>query len=350
MPAKHLYRIDREKAYSHIYNKGVENRIIFADNQDYEVFQGYLRDYLTAPREPESTKKTFKVNGRTFRGIPHQPKNYLDKVELIAYSLLPNHFHLLLHQKTRGSLESFIRSLCTRYSMYFNKKYQRTGALFEGPYKSIQIEDKTRLLLLTRHIHHAANFSSYPEYLGTKVTSWVKPKVVQSFLDKAKTDLFKGVANYKEFVEKYELDQKSEELLEGIIIESEAQHLERRGPARNAETYPKQSLSEPNLITKTHTHQNLEPLLKLPAFLGVTVSIFLVLLTLGVRNITTTKAINPNAPITLGVSEEEEDETLKEEIETATKEAETVEITLDEAKFKRIKIKIDDGAASVNIR
>src|SRR3989344_6913923 len=185
MPAKNLYREDKEGIYSHIYNKGVEKRIIFNDEKDYEVFQGFLKDYLTIPQDPENIKKEFSVHGRIFRGTPHQPKNYFNKVELIAYSLMPDHFHLLLRQKARGSLESFIRSLCTRYSIYFNKKYQHTGALFEGPYKSVQIKDKTRMLYLTRYLHHAGGYSSYARYLGKMATSWVNPEIVQSFFDRA---------------------------------------------------------------------------------------------------------------------------------------------------------------------
>src|SRR3989344_2988402 len=235
MPAKNLQRENEEGIYSHIYNKGIEKRVIFKDEKDYEVFQGFLKDYLTAPQDPESIKKVFTVHGRIFRGMPHQPKNYFSKVELIAYSLMPDHFHLLLRQKARGSLESFIRSLCTRYSIYFNKKYQHTGALFEGPYKSAQVEDEPRLLLLTRYIHLVQGHSSYAEYLGTKETSWVKPKVAQSYFNKVKTDLFKGADSYKDFVEKYELGQKENELLEGITLEGDTQHLERRRPPKDVE-------------------------------------------------------------------------------------------------------------------
>ena len=136
MPAQNLQRTKEIGIYSHIYNKGVEKRILFNDEEDYAVFLNFLKDYLSALKDPDSLKKDFKVNGRTFQGTPHQPKNYFNQVELLAYSLMPDHFHLILHQKTRGSLESFIRSLCTRYSIYYNKKYQRTGSLFEGPYKS----------------------------------------------------------------------------------------------------------------------------------------------------------------------------------------------------------------------
>src|SRR3989344_6029163 len=149
MPAKNLLRVTEEGAYIHVFNKGVENRVIFTEPQDYEIFLGYLRDYLSMPSDPESKKKDFTVNGRTFRGTPHQPKNYFQKVELVAYCLMPNHFHLLLHQQTKASTERFIRSLCTRYSMYFNKKYKRMGALFEGPYKSVHIKVQLQLLHLT---------------------------------------------------------------------------------------------------------------------------------------------------------------------------------------------------------
>src|SRR3989304_5720760 len=214
MPAQNVRRVDEDGVYSHIYNKGVEGRIIFADEEDYQVFLGYLKDYLTAPISPESAKKEFTVNGRIFRGVPHQPKNYFNKVELVAYSLMPNHFHLLVHQITKGSSQSFIRSLCTRYSMYFNKKYQRTGALFQGPYKSVQIKSGPRLPHLTRFFHYAGGHSSYSEYLGARETSWVKPKIVLSFFGK-------GTAGYKDFVEKYEPDQKVKELLKDITFESE---------------------------------------------------------------------------------------------------------------------------------
>ena len=307
MPAKNLYRKDEEGIYAHIYNKGAEKRVIFNDGEDYAVFQGFLKDYLTAPQDPESTKKVFTVHGRTFRGTPHQPKNYFNKIELIAYSLMQDHFHLLLHQITKGSLESLIRSLCTRYSMYFNKKYQHTGALFEGPYKSVQIKDKTRLLHLTRYFHHAGGYCSYPEYLGTRVTSWVEPKGILSFLDK-------GTGEYKNFVEKYKFDQKEKELIEGIIFESGAAHLERREPASNVES------SE-----EIQSDTNLKPLQRIPEVLTTTVA-FLLLVGLGVRNImvSTPKSPNPTpAPAVLS--------------ETAVKP-------------KILTIKISDGATSVNIR
>ncbi len=326
MPAKNLYRNGEEGIISHIYNKGVEKRIIFNDEEDYKVFQGFLKDYLTASQDSESIKKTFTVHGQVFRGIPHQPKNYFNKVELIAYSLMPNHFHLLLHQKTRGSLESFIRSLCTRYSMYFNKKYQRTGALFEGPYKSIQIKDKPSLLYLTRYIHHTGNYSSYAEYLGSRETLWVKPNVVLSFFGKR-------TGGYKGFVEKNEPDQREKELIEGITFESETQHLEGRDLAIDAEKIPPEPSQTPE---KIHLDANLEPPQRMLELLAVTV-VFSLLLILGIRNIMISETQSPNFSPTPIQSEP------TPAVLSVTKE-------IKEIKPIILTIKINDGAASVNIR
>jgi hypothetical protein len=82
MPAKNLERIDKKGSFSHIYNRGITGSNIFNNEQDCEVFRGFLKDYLTPPVNPENIKKTFTVKGCVYRGIPHQPKNYFCKVEL----------------------------------------------------------------------------------------------------------------------------------------------------------------------------------------------------------------------------------------------------------------------------
>lgn len=259
MPAKNLHQVDGDGIYCHVYNKGIEGRIIFADEADYRVFLAYLEEYLSTPKSHENTKQEFTISGRVFRGVPHQPKNYFGRVELLAYSLEPDHFHLLLHEITPKSLQGFLRSLCTRYSMYFNKKYKRAGTLFEGPYKSVIVSGEQSLLLLTRYLHKESSDSSYPEYSGTKQTPWVKTKVVLSA--KFKT------GNYKDFVEKYEPNQKEKELLEKIAIENIGQHLERR-----------------NL-----TEINPKPSRRIPEFLTASAT-FILLLGLGIRNINISQA------------------------------------------------------------
>lgn len=187
MPAKSLQRVSGESTYSLVYNKGVENRIIFNDTQDYDVFIKYLKEYLSAPIDHESAKQSFTINGRTYKGTPHQPKNYLNEVELIAYRLLPDHFYLILHQVTSNAQTRFLRSLLTRYSIYFNKKYKHTGPLFDGPYKSTPINNLSKLAEAAAEIHalktedkQAEIYSSYYEYAGKRTTSWLKPAIEQN--------------------------------------------------------------------------------------------------------------------------------------------------------------------------
>ena len=67
--------------------------------------------------------------------------------------------------------------------------------------------------------------------MGERETPWIKPEVVLSFFDKSENDFFKGKGGYKNFVEKYEPDPKEKKILEGIILESKSEHLERRIPA-----------------------------------------------------------------------------------------------------------------------
>ena len=303
MPAQNLFRADETDAYYHVYNRGIEDKIIFNDEQDYDVLLGYLRDYLSVPADTEATKKDFSINGRTFRGTPHQPKNYFNQVEIVSYCIMPNHFHLLVYQITKGSLEKFIRSLCTRYSMYFNKKYQRTGPLFQGPYKSVQIKNEDRLLYLTRYLHISGH-SSYKEYLAAKATSWVKPNAVLSFFDTAKTDFLKGTGSYKDFVEKYTPDQKGKELLEGITFESERQHLEKSIPASSIVANSPEAPENPYL----------KPVKRIPEFMTAGI-LFLLLLGLGVRNINVSiaKIAPKSVPTPLVLPQMTEVETTPEE-------------------------------------
>lgn len=341
MPATKLYRKDEKGSYFHIYNKGVEERVIFNDGEDYEVFRGFLKDYLTAPQDPESIKKVFTVHGRVFRGMPHQPKNYFNKVELIAYCLMPEHFNLVLYQKTRGSIENFIRSLCTRYSIYFNKKHGRTGGLFEGPYKSIHIDNKLRLLHLTRYLHHNGGYTSYAEYLGTRTTSWVKSDDVLSFLDKE-------MGNYKDFVEEYVFDQKEKELLKDIIFNGQTGHLERRDPTRKMENYSPKVHPE-----SIGLGQNLHPLKRVPEFLAAAI-VFFLLVSFGIRNILISTTKNPNfspTPSILSETVEIEQATPSStpSILSETEQSSTPSAEVEEPKIM-LTVTVDDKLSIVNIR
>jgi len=312
MPAKNLQRIDDEGLFLHICNKGIENQKLFKDEEDIRVFVDYLREYLSTPRDTESTKKTFQVRGRTFRGTPHQPKNYFQSVELVAYNILPTHFHLALHQVTKGSVESFIRSLCTRYSIYFNKKYSHSGSLFAGPYKStvIQIDN---LPALTRFFHFGNNsYSSYSEYLSNHNSLWIKSGAV--------LDSFDSKNDYKIFMEKYSFEQ----LPENILLETESEHLEKNTPKVNDNTEPLISNKpdhherrDPPSPEPTLQYVNLKNRSRMPEFLTISTIFFLILSTFSIRNIWITEyksslLLPTNTSAVLSVTKEEKPEVLPE--------------------------------------
>ena len=97
---------------------------------------------------------------------------------------MPNHIHLLIKQKNKDSIKKFTQSLFTRYSIYFNRKYKRSGPLFQGVYKATNVINKDYLLDITRYIHKnplkytknlIESYSSYATYLGLNNTV-VAPK------------------------------------------------------------------------------------------------------------------------------------------------------------------------------
>lgn len=224
MPTRNSRKVYVENGIYHVYNRGVEKRKIFLDQQDHKVFLGYLKEYLSPPQSP--TKKTFTLQGQAFQGIPRVPKNYSREIDLLAFCLMPNHFHLLVKQKDSESIKNFVHSLLTRYTMYFNKKYDRVGPLYQDRYKAVLVSEEPYLLHLSRYIHLNPSeytkdlegaYSSYAQYLGKTKAGWVKPEAILSFFDQASKDFLKGTNSYRYFVEKFEKD--SQEVLGNIVLE-----------------------------------------------------------------------------------------------------------------------------------
>ena len=226
MPQKNSIKTYVNNSYYHIYNRGVEKRKIFEEIQDYKVLLKYFKEYLSPPPKLEDLKTIFTLQGASFKGVPRQRKNYNGLIELHAYCLMPNHFHLLIKQSNKDSMEHFLRSICTRYSMYFNKKYQRVGKLFQGHYKAVLITKDDYLLHLSRYIHLNPSeyakelseaFSSYSDYLKLRKTGWLKTDFLLSFFENPTNPEFKKFNNYLKFVEEY--DKESETILGNLVIE-----------------------------------------------------------------------------------------------------------------------------------
>ncbi|MDO8638009.1 MAG: transposase, partial [Candidatus Daviesbacteria bacterium] len=114
---------------------------------------------------------------------------------LLAYCLMPNHFHFFIKQKSALSIDKFMNSLGTRYTKYFNAKYERVGSLYQGVYKAVLVDEENQFVYLSKYIHKQAltlpsqaweprQPSSYSEYLGQRKTDWVHPEEVLSYFSK----------------------------------------------------------------------------------------------------------------------------------------------------------------------
>lgn len=195
MPSR-IIPLVNEQIY-HIYNRGTEKRTIFENRRDYQRFLKTLQYYQFQGPKPKfshfSQPKSLKVD--------------LTKkiIEIIAYCLMPNHFHLLIKQIREGGITEFVSKLSNSYTKYFNIKHDRVGSLLQGEFKAKLIENDDQLLHVQRYIHlnPVASFlvkkpedwewSSYNEYLGNTSTQICSKEIVLNF--------FKSIEDFKKFTE-----------------------------------------------------------------------------------------------------------------------------------------------------
>ena len=157
--------------FYHVFNRGVEKRTTFLDKRYYERFIETLNFYKN--RDP---KTRFSFRNRLQKN--NESENPL--VEIVAFCLMPNHFHLLLKQVEEKGITTFLSKVTNSYTKYFNTKQNRVGPLFQGSFKAVRVEDDEQLIHLTRYIHlnplidylvknlNNYPYSSYNQYLGSQ--------------------------------------------------------------------------------------------------------------------------------------------------------------------------------------
>ncbi len=170
-----------DEHYYHVHNRGAHKQPLFFSSENYLHCLTLLKKYKT---------------------------RYA--VSIIAYCLMPNHYHLLLRQDSGGSISRFIQTTFNAYAQAVNKQRNHSGTLFQGKAKAILVDSDEYLIHLSRYIHlnpinlHPSegsqvglnwDFSSYKEWIGTRNGTLV---------DLSLRDLyFKTGKDYKQFVEEY---------------------------------------------------------------------------------------------------------------------------------------------------
>ena len=151
------FKFEKGEIY-HIYNRGVEKRDIFKDDNDrWRFLQGLFlfNDEKTTANllwqmERDRGRVTFRVLKEFFA---KEKRNREPLVRIMVDCLMPNHFHLLLEEIKKNGISRFMQKLGTGYTRYFNNKYQRVGSLFQGTFKAALVNDETYLKYLLAYIN-----------------------------------------------------------------------------------------------------------------------------------------------------------------------------------------------------
>lgn len=192
MPSKNILKTWSEQEYYHIYNRGVNKCPIFLEDSDKDHFLKLFDRYLN----PENHECDCKYN---------QYQKYDKELEILCFCLMNNHFHFLIYlKKGNNAISEMMQKILTSYTMYFNKKYDRVGPLFQSRYKSSRITSDPYLVHISRYIHlnpqerfNDYKYSSFRSYILTDRFPWLKPRRI--------LELFKNV-DYAQFVSQGLLD------------------------------------------------------------------------------------------------------------------------------------------------
>lgn len=212
----------------HLYNRGVDKRVIFPNDSCFARFMSILKHYL----KYDYPYSLVLQRARKYSDIKRLALN-LERyrwehplVEVLSLCLMPNHFHLQVRQLVEDGVSVFMHRLGTSYTNYFNTRNERTGRLFEGPFKSVYVESEGQFLCLNRYIHvnpvasGLANFknlnrwpwSSLPNYLKESESSICRPAEILSY--------FRDVKDYLNFV-LADFEGAERQSLEGLVIDDD---------------------------------------------------------------------------------------------------------------------------------
>ncbi len=220
-----------ENEIYHIFNRGVEKRQVFMDESDYFRFIHDLWEFNDWAPAPNMfyRKRTLTISEVGPRKSEREPL-----VDILAFALMPNHYHLMVQQLVDGGITEFMRKIGTGYTIYFNNKYKRVGYLFGGKYKIEHVKEHAHFIHLPYYIHSNPLDLKSPEWREKRISnqkeaikfleeyrwsSHMDYLGIKNFPSVIKKDyLLKIFGSEKGYKKKYEkwLDDQSEESVVGV--------------------------------------------------------------------------------------------------------------------------------------
>lgn len=192
MPKRKIPLVKGE--YYHVFNRSINKEPIFVKHRDCQRVQDTL-SYYRFEKPPIRLSYYLALGVDQRDSIMRSMEKSKMEVDFIAFSLMPNHFHLLLRQTTKNGVSKFLALFQNSYTRYFNTKYDRQGHLFQGQFKAVRIEDDEQFIHVGRYIHlnpyssfvvksleelEKYPFSSLPEYLEKNRISFCKQELLLS--------------------------------------------------------------------------------------------------------------------------------------------------------------------------
>lgn len=205
MKAKGRLKFQNGECY-HIFNRGVDKRDVFMEDRDFLRFLKSIKEFNVLEPigslyrlEELRKKKTSDVVGR------HR-MSQTPLVRIIVYCLNPNHYHLILKQSVEGGISEFMKRLGDGYTKYFNHKYDRSGALFQGKFKAIHIDTNEYLLWLSGYVNGNAEIHKIAKAKNWKWCSYLDyfRKKEEGLCSKSKKiilDQFDDIKQYEKSIE-----------------------------------------------------------------------------------------------------------------------------------------------------
>jgi len=189
----------------HILNKSIAGYVIFNNSTEFERMIQIMQYYLIG-NPAVSFSRFNRASVVNQEALLASQSGNKQSVKIIAYCIMPTHFHLILEQIANNGISKYINNISNSYTRYFNLKHNRKGPLWQGRFKSVLVENDNQLLHLTRYLHlnpvtsgiinepKMWEYSSYIEYLNestNKICEFdlisVKPIYYRRFVTSQKT-------------------------------------------------------------------------------------------------------------------------------------------------------------------
>lgn len=226
MPTPHR-KFGKQFCY-HVYNCGVEKRTTFLRPGDYQRFLGVVSYYLYDQTIPYSQFISSSPVARREYLVGRTEPIRIPRVYVLAYCLMPNHFHFILQQESELGIRRFLSDVANSYTKYFNIRNKRGGYLFQGNFKAKEIDSQESLLQVSRYLHlnpvmsSRVRWSKSPElYPYSSYKNWLKGEsdgIVS--IEQLKKLVSLDPGDYQNFVAAKGLKEDSSVALSDVFIDS----------------------------------------------------------------------------------------------------------------------------------